>query len=71
MSTGPYGIVRHPLYTTLLGQLALLSLAYWSWVPLASLGVCAAAFAYKMTIEVSFAIFRAAAALIDLITRRS
>ncbi|KAE9405858.1 hypothetical protein BT96DRAFT_915812 [Gymnopus androsaceus JB14] len=51
VSTGPYAVVRHPMYTTFLGQLALLSVAYWSWIPLVSLGICAGAFAYKMPIE--------------------
>ncbi|KAJ3997453.1 hypothetical protein F5050DRAFT_1806825 [Lentinula boryana] len=51
VSTGPYAVVRHPLYTTLLGQLAILSVAYWSWIPLASFGICIGAFGYKMSLE--------------------
>ncbi|KAJ3966730.1 hypothetical protein EV361DRAFT_872164 [Lentinula raphanica] len=53
VSTGPYAVVRHPLYTTLLGQLAIISAAYWSWIPLSPqrypqfLG----AFGYKMSLE--------------------
>ncbi|KAJ4475563.1 hypothetical protein J3R30DRAFT_568354 [Lentinula aciculospora] len=58
VSTGPYAVVRHPLYTTLLGQLAIISVAYWSWVPLASLGICIGAFGYKMSLEVSHVVVR-------------
>ncbi|KAF5381502.1 hypothetical protein D9757_008176 [Collybiopsis confluens] len=53
VSTGPYRIVRHPLYSAVLGQLAVLSIAYWSWIPLVSLGITLGAFAVKIPIEES------------------
>ncbi|KAJ3768582.1 hypothetical protein FB446DRAFT_694803 [Lentinula raphanica] len=51
VSTGPYGVVRHPLYTLALGQFIFASLAYWSWIPLAGLGITLGAFAYKIPVE--------------------
>ncbi|KIK64297.1 hypothetical protein GYMLUDRAFT_39854 [Collybiopsis luxurians FD-317 M1] len=51
ISTGPYKVVRHPMYSAALGQLALLSVAYWSWIPLVSCGICLGAFALKIPIE--------------------
>jgi len=37
VTTGPYGIVRHPIYTSLLALLVctLLVLARWAWMPVA------------------------------------
>ncbi|KAF8823700.1 hypothetical protein HHX47_DHR9000247 [Lentinula edodes] len=52
VSVGPYGFVRHPLYSVVLGQLVIASVAYWSWIPLASCGICLGAFVYKIPVEV-------------------
>ncbi|GAW03138.1 hypothetical protein LENED_004834 [Lentinula edodes] len=51
VSVGPYGFVRHPLYSVVLGQLVIASVAYWSWIPLASCGICLGAFVYKIPVE--------------------
>lgn len=37
-----------------LTQCCIISLAYWSWVPLVSFGICLGAFAYKIPIEVCY-----------------
>ncbi|KAH0831941.1 hypothetical protein J3R83DRAFT_12826 [Lanmaoa asiatica] len=49
--TGPYAVVRHPMYSVMLLQQVFYSVMYWSYVPLASLGVLAGVFAIKMPIE--------------------
>ncbi|KAJ3997454.1 hypothetical protein F5050DRAFT_1421519 [Lentinula boryana] len=51
VSTGPYSVVRHPLYSLALGQFIFASVAYWSWIPLVSFGICLGAFAYKIPVE--------------------
>ncbi|KAJ3926890.1 MAG: hypothetical protein NXY57DRAFT_677902 [Lentinula lateritia] len=51
VSVGPYGFVRHPLYSVVLAQLAIASVAYWSWIPLASCSICLGAFVYKIPVE--------------------
>ncbi|OAX31325.1 hypothetical protein K503DRAFT_703875, partial [Rhizopogon vinicolor AM-OR11-026] len=53
VQTGPYAVVRHPLYIAVLIQEALFSVMFWSYAPLVGLGIVAAAFAIKMPIEVS------------------
>ncbi|KIK64296.1 hypothetical protein GYMLUDRAFT_39853 [Collybiopsis luxurians FD-317 M1] len=51
VSTGPYKVVRHPMYSLILGELLLFSVAHWSWIPLVSCGICLGAFALKIPIE--------------------
>ncbi|KIK64295.1 hypothetical protein GYMLUDRAFT_258848 [Collybiopsis luxurians FD-317 M1] len=51
VSTGPYKVVRHPMYSGVLAELILLSVAHWSWIPLVSCGICLGAFALKIPIE--------------------
>ncbi|KIK64289.1 hypothetical protein GYMLUDRAFT_39851 [Collybiopsis luxurians FD-317 M1] len=51
VSMGNYAVIRHPIYSLALVQLGILSVAYWSWMPLLSMGICIGAFAYKMTVE--------------------
>ncbi|KAG2127848.1 hypothetical protein BD769DRAFT_1667906 [Suillus cothurnatus] len=51
VQTGPYAVVRHPLYTSVLIQGLLFTLMSWSYVPLVALGITASAFAVKMPIE--------------------
>ncbi|KAG1822937.1 uncharacterized protein BJ212DRAFT_1331549 [Suillus subaureus] len=51
VQTGPYGLVRHPLYTFGLIQQALFAVMFWSYAPLVCLGIAAGAFAVKMPIE--------------------
>ncbi|KAF9223285.1 hypothetical protein BS17DRAFT_781622 [Gyrodon lividus] len=53
VQTGPYALVRHPLYATVLIQEALWSIMFWSCVPLFALGITAGALAIKMPIEES------------------
>ncbi|KAG8214484.1 hypothetical protein J3R82DRAFT_9537 [Butyriboletus roseoflavus] len=52
IQTGPYAVVRHPAYSVMLLQQVFYSVMYWSYVPLASLGVLAGVLAIKMPIEV-------------------
>ncbi|KAF9058545.1 hypothetical protein BDP27DRAFT_563531 [Rhodocollybia butyracea] len=51
VSSGPFSVIRHPIYIMALVQLGLLSVAYWSWFPLISMVVCASAFVYKIPVE--------------------
>ncbi|KAG1745841.1 uncharacterized protein EDB91DRAFT_126497 [Suillus paluster] len=51
VQTGPYAVVRHPLYTEMLIQDVLFAVMFWSYAPLVGLGITAAAFAVKMPIE--------------------
>ncbi|KDQ62294.1 hypothetical protein JAAARDRAFT_54268 [Jaapia argillacea MUCL 33604] len=51
VKTGPYGYVRHPIYSLVLVQELLFSVMFWSWIPLAACGVIAIAFAVKIPIE--------------------
>lgn len=51
VQTGPYAVVRHPLYTQMLVQQALFAVMFWSYAPLVGLGIVAAAFAIKIPIE--------------------
>ncbi|EGN98408.1 hypothetical protein SERLA73DRAFT_138831 [Serpula lacrymans var. lacrymans S7.3] len=54
VQTGPYAIVRHPMYGLVLLQEALFAVITWSYVPIFSLMVIAGAFAIKMPIEEGF-----------------
>ncbi|KIY47789.1 hypothetical protein FISHEDRAFT_74318 [Fistulina hepatica ATCC 64428] len=51
ITSGWFARVRHPLYSLTLGSLGLFAVAFWSWLPLVSLGVCSAAFIYKIPME--------------------
>ncbi|KAF8442144.1 hypothetical protein L210DRAFT_3535884 [Boletus edulis BED1] len=51
VQTGPYALVRHPLYTVALFQVALQCLMFWSYVPLFALVATAAIIAIKIPIE--------------------
>ncbi|KAG1872336.1 hypothetical protein DFJ58DRAFT_652009 [Suillus subalutaceus] len=61
VQTGPYAVVRHPLYTNMLIQQALFAVMFWSYAPLAGLGIVAGAFAVKIPIEASALIMEDAA----------
>ncbi|KAG1772324.1 hypothetical protein EDD22DRAFT_947448 [Suillus occidentalis] len=51
VQTGPYAVVRHPLYTCVLIQELLFALVSWSYAPLVALSITASAFVVKMPIE--------------------
>ncbi|KAF8124763.1 hypothetical protein EV363DRAFT_1403047 [Boletus edulis] len=51
VQTGPYALVRHPLYTVALFQVPLQCLMFWSYVPLFALVATAALIAIKIPIE--------------------
>ncbi|KAG2070435.1 hypothetical protein BDR04DRAFT_1076890 [Suillus decipiens] len=51
VQTGPYAVVRHPGYASVLIQELLFALMSWSYAPLVGLGIIAGAFAVKMPIE--------------------
>ncbi|KAG1748697.1 hypothetical protein EDB19DRAFT_220599 [Suillus lakei] len=51
VQTGPYAMVRHPLYMNMLIQQALFTVMFWSYAPLVGLGITAGAFAVKIPIE--------------------
>ncbi|KAG0704284.1 hypothetical protein DFH29DRAFT_912740 [Suillus ampliporus] len=51
VQTGPYAVVRHPLYRNVLIQQALFAVMYWSYAPLVGLCIAAGGFAVKMSIE--------------------
>ncbi|KAG0704283.1 hypothetical protein DFH29DRAFT_1078446 [Suillus ampliporus] len=51
VQTGPYTVVRHPLYTSMLIQQVFFVVMLWSYAPLVGLGITAGAFAVKMPIE--------------------
>ncbi|KAG2039635.1 hypothetical protein BDR03DRAFT_859906, partial [Suillus americanus] len=53
VQTGPYAVVRHPLYTNVLIQQADFTVMFWSYAPLVGLGIIAGAFAVKIPIEAS------------------
>jgi protein-S-isoprenylcysteine O-methyltransferase Ste14 len=51
VSRGPYGVVRHPMYSIVLAQEAIYTAMFWSYVPLIAFGITAAAFLVKIPIE--------------------
>jgi len=51
VSSGPYSVVRHPMYTLVLVEEVLLTVMTWNYVPLVALLVTASAFAVKMPFE--------------------
>ncbi|EIW77391.1 hypothetical protein CONPUDRAFT_84488 [Coniophora puteana RWD-64-598 SS2] len=48
---GAYSVVRHPMYSSVMIQQVLYGVMFWSWVPVITLPITAAAFAIKMPIE--------------------
>ncbi|KAG1839351.1 hypothetical protein F4604DRAFT_1836382 [Suillus subluteus] len=51
VQTGPYVVVHHPLYTSVLIQELLFTLMSWSYAPLVGWCIVAGAFAVEMPIE--------------------
>ncbi|KAG2057816.1 hypothetical protein BDR06DRAFT_877401 [Suillus hirtellus] len=51
IQTGPYAVVRHPLYTSALIQGLLFTLMTWSYAPLVGLGITTGASAVKVLVE--------------------
>ncbi|KAG1856010.1 hypothetical protein DFJ58DRAFT_879881 [Suillus subalutaceus] len=51
VQTGPYELVRHPIYMNVLIQQALFAVMFWSYAPLVGLSIAAGAFAVKIPIE--------------------
>ncbi|KAG1772325.1 hypothetical protein EDD22DRAFT_965761 [Suillus occidentalis] len=51
VQTGPYAVVRHPLYTQMLMQQALAAVMFWSYAPLVGFGIIAGALSIKIPIE--------------------
>ncbi|KIJ64445.1 hypothetical protein HYDPIDRAFT_90192 [Hydnomerulius pinastri MD-312] len=51
VQSGPYAVVRHPMYSSVLFQEILYSVMFWSYAPLVGLSITASAFAIKMPIE--------------------
>ncbi|CAE6493540.1 unnamed protein product [Rhizoctonia solani] len=49
--TGPYKIVRHPMYSCAMLVMASMTGAFWNWIPAPALGLLAALFAIKMPME--------------------
>ncbi|KAG1872338.1 hypothetical protein DFJ58DRAFT_741762 [Suillus subalutaceus] len=63
VQTGPYAVVRHPLYMNMLIQHALFAVMFWSYAPLVCLGIVAGAFTVKIPIEASEALIMEDAAV--------
>ncbi|EJC99316.1 uncharacterized protein FOMMEDRAFT_142877 [Fomitiporia mediterranea MF3/22] len=53
ISSGPFAVVRHPLYSCALLQELILAGMTWNYIPLYAFSVCALAFAAKAPIEES------------------
>jgi len=51
VTTGPYAIVRHPLYSVILAQQVAWAVMFWSYIPIIALSITAMAFAVKIPIE--------------------
>jgi len=51
VQTGPYAVVRHPLYTNMLMHQVLLGVMFWSSAPLFSFGIISGVLAVKIPIE--------------------
>ncbi|KAG2070433.1 hypothetical protein BDR04DRAFT_1100135 [Suillus decipiens] len=51
VQTGPYAVVRHPLYTSVLIQGLLFTIMSWSYASLVGFGITAGGLAVKMPIE--------------------
>ncbi|KAJ1306160.1 hypothetical protein OPQ81_010871 [Rhizoctonia solani] len=49
--TGPYRVVRHPMYSCAMLVAAGMTGAFWSWIPVSALGLLAVLFAIKMPME--------------------
>ncbi|EJC98041.1 uncharacterized protein FOMMEDRAFT_143515 [Fomitiporia mediterranea MF3/22] len=51
VTSGPFAVVRHPLYTCALLQNLVLAGLIWNYIPLYALAICGVAFAVKVPIE--------------------
>ncbi|KAI0785251.1 hypothetical protein C8Q75DRAFT_776579 [Abortiporus biennis] len=51
VETGPYSVIRHPLYASILLAQASWAWMWWSYIPLVGLGLSAISFAAKIPIE--------------------
>ncbi|KAG9074926.1 hypothetical protein FS749_013466 [Ceratobasidium sp. UAMH 11750] len=51
VKTGPYAIVRHPMYICAMLNDVLFSAMFWNWMPLVGAAIMAAMFAIKMPME--------------------
>ncbi|KAG8771509.1 hypothetical protein FRC12_003572 [Ceratobasidium sp. 428] len=51
VKTGPYAIVRHPMYTCAMLNDALFAAMFWNWMPLVGSAIMATMFAVKMPME--------------------
>ncbi|CAE6422960.1 unnamed protein product [Rhizoctonia solani] len=49
--TGPYGVVRHPMYSCAMLMMASMAGALWNWLPLSALGLLSVLFGIKMPME--------------------
>ncbi|QRV84021.1 isoprenylcysteine carboxyl methyltransferase [Ceratobasidium sp. AG-Ba] len=51
VNTGPYALVRHPMYTCAIMTDLALAAMFWNWIPLVGAAIIAPAFAIKMPME--------------------
>ncbi|KEP55653.1 isoprenylcysteine carboxyl methyltransferase [Rhizoctonia solani 123E] len=51
VKTGPYKVVRHPMYSCAMLVMAGTAGAFWSWIPFGALSVLSALFAIKIPME--------------------
>ncbi|CAE7177910.1 unnamed protein product [Rhizoctonia solani] len=51
VDTGPYKVVRHPMYSCALLTMLGTAGAFWNWIPIAASGLLAGLFAYKIPLE--------------------
>ncbi|QRV98068.1 isoprenylcysteine carboxyl methyltransferase [Ceratobasidium sp. AG-Ba] len=51
VNTGPYALVRHPMYTCAIMTDLALAAMFWNWIPLVGAAIIAPTFAIKMPME--------------------
>ncbi|CAE6428941.1 unnamed protein product [Rhizoctonia solani] len=51
VKTGPYRLVRHPMYSAIMLSMGGMAGAFWNWIPVSALGILAVLFAIKMPME--------------------
>ncbi|KAH7334867.1 hypothetical protein B0J17DRAFT_770412 [Rhizoctonia solani] len=51
VKTGPYRLVRHPMYSAIMLSMGGMVGAFWNWIPVSALGILAVLFAIKMPME--------------------